>query len=492
MATQDKVATVRRRVVLVLLACMLIGLPLLMFLHPRSAHDVPSSAGAGPRGPASAASAPASASASASASAAASQAAPAAPKRSLARPLRVAASGWDTAAPLILANGGLDQGKDSALAALGVDVKVVVTTADSAPEAALARGGEDASGADVVIMPLPEFVASYERLRALGPQIFLVTGWSRGREGVWSQRDSFANVPAKGVTLGGGKNDAARWVALFTLGLAGVPASAVNLTPPDKGAPMFFAADRRDESQASGAKLLLTTADAPRLSPVVAIAQSVLLEKHADVLTAWATGLLQGELKVQADAAGAARAIGALPGAPEPLVMVRRLGELAGASLYDNARVFGVSGRSPVTLEQLFSRGWQVWRDARVLSTPAPDTVPVTPAILAAIVRASPGMLEPAAPAQPKEGGLLVSYRIQQSKPDEAALVTEVGFVAGVFERSVLRVGVLGGAGVDEARTRKLIKAVSERFELAPGRLVPVKAAAGDKAAALIEVLAAP
>lgn len=55
-------------------------------------------------------------------------------------------------------------------------------TAMSDVEAALAKGGGATGGADLAIVPLASYVASYERLRALAPEIVFVVGWSRGRE----------------------------------------------------------------------------------------------------------------------------------------------------------------------------------------------------------------------------------------------------------------------------------------------------------------------
>jgi hypothetical protein len=87
------------------------------------------------------------------------------------------------------------------------------------------------------------------------------------------------------------------------------------------------------------------------------------------------------------------------------------------------------------------------------------------------------------------QGQVLLTARLGQRKLDDPLLVADVGLIAGVFERSVLRLGVVG---LEEARTRKLIQTIAERFELAAGRLVAAKAVQGERGAVVVEVLAVP
>jgi hypothetical protein len=98
------------------------------------------------------------------------------------RPLRLVAASWEQAAAALVANGGARTADDSAVHAADLDLTVDVATGQSDIENRLARGGGDAQGADLAVLALPSFVASYERLRALDPQIVHLAGWSRGRE----------------------------------------------------------------------------------------------------------------------------------------------------------------------------------------------------------------------------------------------------------------------------------------------------------------------
>ncbi len=58
---------------------------------------------------------------------------------------------------------------DSAFKAAGLEAGFTDAATMTDVEAALARGGE-AGGADIAIVPLSSYVASYERLRALAPR----------------------------------------------------------------------------------------------------------------------------------------------------------------------------------------------------------------------------------------------------------------------------------------------------------------------------------
>jgi hypothetical protein len=84
---------------------------------------------------------------------------------------------------------------------------------------------------------------------------------------------------------------------------------------------------------------------------------------------------------------------------------------------------------------------------------------------------------------------VLVTFR--QEKLDEEALVDTIGLLAAVFERSVVRVSVTSAAGVDAAKTKKVIEAAEGRFDIDGGRLVAPKKA-GAKGAAVVQVMALP
>jgi hypothetical protein len=427
------------------------------------------------------------------------------PPKLMDRALRVVTMGWDLAAPGLLANGGLAPGSSSEFTAAGIEVHIASVDAMAAIEGAMARGGGDKDGADIVVVPMPAFVASYERLRALSPEIFFVVGWSRGREAIMA-KDGLPSPPLKGeVKLAGTAGTSATFFSLFVLDLAGVSPSDVRLAPPDakvEDAPL--AAIDRGIQDASGARrsLLMTTADTPRLVPFVAVAQHGLLEKSGRAVAAWARVWLEGTRKLAADAPSGARQVAAVPGAPEPLQLLKRLGESAPATMGDNVRIAGLSGRGALTLEVLFQRSWQVWRGAGVLATPAPEVTPVSNAVIAAIARSEPQLVEPA-PARTsgpegESGGkkassgkekVLLMSRQPEGKLDEEGFLGATGLIAAVFERSQIRVAVHQGAALDTGKTKKIIERVQDRFDVPAGRLVPAKGALG-KGAAAVEVLA--
>jgi hypothetical protein len=443
------------------------------------------------------------------ASAAAGATADAGPLKLMDRPLRIVALGWDLAAPAVLANRGLDAGEAGDFSAAGVATSIKPVEAMSGVEGALARGGADREGADVAVIPFSELVASYERLRALSPEVFFVVGWSRGREALVSTRDALPSSADKpdgkpgdklSVPMIGALGEAATFLGLFALDENGVPPGAVHLlvpgTKPDD--PPLAAVDRDAPAEAARHTILLTTADASRLVPFVAIAQRGLLEKHGKALAAWARVWLEAEKKLDSDPPAAARAIAAAPGAPEPIALLKRLGEIAPASLADNARAFGLSGRGALTLEVLFQEAWRIWRGAGALATPAPDAAPIDGSLIASLVRAHPELATPALAPKPRPAPsnvdaikAIVTYRQPEGKVDDDALLTATGILADVFERSWLRVVVTKNGSVDAAATKHFVDAVEQRFDLAPGRLLPGKKAPA-KAGAAVEVLAAP
>ena len=506
--------SVRVKVVFGLLFGLFAAFGVMTILRGMTPHQAPA-----PPAPVAVATTSASASAAAAASASGAPAtsgssAPpdAGPTKLLDRPLRVVALGWDLAAPGVLANGGLEPSPSSDFVAAGVDTRILATDAMSVVEGALARGGADKDGADIAILPFSQFVASYERLRALTPEAFFVLGWSHGREALISAKDALPTLNEKGepkeVKMIGNPGDPAAFLALFALDAAGIPASSVRFVAPDaRPEDAALAAVDRDAAPADAARrnILLTTADASHLVPFVAVAQHGLLEKSKKALAVWARVWLDGTKKLASDPPTAARQIAASPGAPEPIALLKRLGQTGNASLTDNARVAGLSGRGAVTLDALFQRTWRIWRASGLLATPAPEAAPIATSVIAALVHSNPELITPSAGGArtaPGGGGgkatsaldslrVMITYRQAETKFDEGDLINSAAFFADAFERSSLRVSVVKGGSVDGAATKRLIDAVEERFDVATGRLAPAKKAVA-KSAAAIEVLAAP
>ncbi|MDI3284585.1 hypothetical protein [Polyangium sp. 15x6] len=512
----------RQKIVFVLLICLLGGFGAIFVTRSRAPHTappakseaaeaaLPAPSGSTSAGPAASAVASAGPVPSTSASAgpvpvangsssAGAPPADAKPQALLDRPLKVVSLGWELAAPGMLANEGQTPGPKSVFTAAGLDVRIAVSDAMSAVEEALARGGGDENGADVAVVPLPTFIAAYERLRALSPEVFFVAGFSRGRE-AFAAKDGLPTGPVKGdVTLVGRPGAPSTFVGLFLLDVAGVPSANVKVVAPgshDEKEAGFIAFDRTEMGAdgAAGRKIVLTTADAPKLVPLVAVAPRGFIADKERALAALAKGLLEGQKKLATDPPGGARIVAAAKGAPEPLTLLRRLGDVAPASIGDNARMAGLSGRGALTLTTLFQRSWQLYRGASLLATPPPEAPPIATNVIAALARsgALPGGDAKAEASKGKlEEGAKPLVVFRQEKLDEEALIDTIGLLAAVFERSVVRVSVTSGAGVDGAKTKKVIEAAAGRFDLESGKLVAPKKA-GAKGAAVVEVMALP
>jgi hypothetical protein len=193
---------------------------------------------------------------------------------------------------------------------------------------------------------------------------------------------------------------------------------------------------------------------------------------------------------LQSDIPGAARQVAAQSGAPEARVLIERLGRVEFASLYENARALGLSGRGAVTLATLFERTWRLWRASGVLSTPAPETAPLAAGVVAALVRGGGEVAPRPAPtvAAPRRGAaVLLVERVAGTRVDDTTVVDAVGLVAGVFEHASVQLGVRGGAD----RARALAADARERFDLPASRLLALRGPHG-AGAATIEVLSSP
>ncbi len=463
----------RKTINFAILSLMLVAFVAGIALRGREAHTAPapivdSSESAPSASPSATTSVTATASVSGSA-----EAAP--PALALGRPLRVVGLGWDGLAAGVMANDGTEPGTNSTFKKANLDVRIKSKHTAEAVENALARGGKDDAGADIAIMSLQRFVASYERLKALDPVIFFVVAWSDGREVVLSKKKGFA---AKGkVSVFGNAGSAAAFVGLFALDLAGTAPDAVTITAEAKKAD--YAAITRSESKSKSEQvsgdLLLTTAEASRLVPVVAIAQRSLLRKEPEAMNAWARLWLDGHKIVSGDASEAARKLAAVEGGPEPLEVLASLGQLAPASLAENAEVAGLSGRGAVTLEELFQRTWTVWRKAKVLTIP-PEKAPVDPSVIATLVRRGGELTAPTAPKGSQErpdthGEPLLVHHFSKGKLDEEAVIAQAGFLAGVFRRSPIRLTVHPRTLADKKATARAVAQTRERFGLGETRL---------------------
>ncbi len=398
------------------------------------------------------------------------------PEKPKVQVVRVAGLGWELLAPGVLANDGLDPGEASTFKKSNIEAHFVSVADTDAIQKRLARGGGDEKGADIALLPLPDFVASYERLRGLEPQVFFVIGWSDGRDAVSTERKGgLGKLPAKGaITLQGRSGSSASLLGLFALEMAGVEAERIELVEPKKDEkPLFTAIERSLRSkkrEATDARdLLFTTADATGLVPIVAIAPGGYIGRNGELLEDWAKLWLAGTEQLRADVPGASRRLAKEKGAPEPVDLLDGLGWISHAGLRDNAHLAGLAGRGAVTVDELFHRTWALWRGAGILSTPAPERVPMTNEIIAGVALGSDAGLSEARAEGKRRDKLrtLLVHEVAGKELDEHALVDELGFIAGVFERAEIELKVRKKAGDPAA----LILAASKRFDLEEGRL---------------------
>ncbi|MBK7580270.1 MAG: hypothetical protein IPI67_08715 [Myxococcales bacterium] len=410
----------------------------------------------------------------------------------LGRPLRVTGSAWDVLAPIALANGGLSTKKDSDVDKSGLSVSLSIAPDTAAIEAGLARGGSDEAGRDVAVLPLAELVASYQKLQALRPVVIWVSAWSRGREVVHGKQP-LHKLPATGeIALAGTTDASSTLLSLFALDLSGASPSRVRLV--ERGdAKLSVSAMLKSELRPGEQKdVLLSTTEAMRFSPYVVVCSASMVEQHASVLSSFLKDWMLGDQRISSDPALAARTIAAIDGAPEPIALLGRLGELTSVGLADNAELFALSGRGALTVEALFARMWRLRRNTKLESQPAPERSPIVSSLVAALVRKDPSAAKPAGVATPNKPQAGTQPRAtlvaRIPGPFDADLVkNELGFLAGVFERSPLRLS----AG-DKAQGERLAREASERFGLPDGRIRAGTAARLGDGQTVVEILPVP
>lgn len=388
-------------------------------------------------------------------------------------PLRVVALGWEVLAPGVLANGGMEAGEGSRFLEAGLDVTFAAVSDAEQVEVRLGRGGKDDKGADVALLPLPAFVASYERLRALSPQVFFVVAWSRGRDAMVGDAALLLHPPRGEVRVSGAAGSSEALLALFALDQAGVSPTRVRLVDDDpKKRAGLEAVQRRKSRELDARRLVMSTADATHLVPVVAVAPTGVVERRRAALVRWSRTWMNGARTLAADPAEAARQLAAQKSAPEAVDLIDALGWLEFTDLHGAASAAGLSGRGAVNLDALFHRTWGLWREVGLLTTPPPERVPLSATVIADLAREGttpapkPGRTVPRG-----EADTLLVHTMPGRRLDadgESELVTEVGFLAGVFSRSTLEVWIPRSPEAAE----RVAHHAAERFGLAEGRVV--------------------
>ena len=488
----------RGKLVFLLILAMLVGLVYLVGTRTRDAHVMPKPRPEEVREAAAPVASVPSASASSDASPASGDGAVAGDAKAplLDRPLRVVASTWEQAAAALVANGGKTTADASLMREEGLDLHVDVASTDQDIDNRLARGGGDPDGADVAVMPLPAFVASYERIRALEPQIVHIVGWSRGREVLLGARDGM--LAKQGGSTGDvtvvSVDPSATVLALFALDEAGMPPTRVHLVADSKTATLAALARPLPPDRPADApsRVLLTTAEATRLVPLVAVAARGFVEGHAAAVTALLRAWDKGATDLRKDVPAAARRIAAEPGAPEPATMLERLGWMSDPGRADEGVALGLLGSdaltvgdAPITVGLLFARDWQLLRDAGLLTSPTPQPPPVDSSPFAHAFPSVTGAPPPAAVAPPGDGARVLLAR-RFAKGDAAVVASSIASLAGVFDRSTVRV-----TSKPPSLAKDAADAAMAHRRLPADRVVVVPTAL-DTGVALVEVLAAP
>jgi hypothetical protein len=402
------------------------------------------------------------------------------------KPIRVASLGWE----LVASGAAMTPPDGGAPHAPAPPIELAPEGALDAIEARLARGGADPQGADVAVLPLPAFVASYEKLRALEPRAFLVVGFSHGREEVHALPGALLKAPpaAEEVRLVATNAEAATVLGLFALDLLGVAPTRVRLVSPESPDAKGAAFSALVKGIVDERKLAFSTVDASRFVPIVAVAPKSLIDGREFALREWSKAWLEGLALAGKDAPGTARRLAAkeaLPmaasvgGAPEALALVERLGQIENMTLADQASWIGPLAKSAVTLETLTQRTWQLARGGGLTASATPEPLPIDARVVAAIAPPSK-VVPPAPPGSEGDGGVvfstipsaaapLVAYRAAEG--DTEKIAAQIAFLAGVFDRAAFRISAKGG----EKAARVIATAARDkgvpasRLGLAPG-----------------------
>lgn len=381
--------------------------------------------------------------------------------------IRVVGLGAESIAPGIIAGGGLVSTDASDFAQESLDVRLRKVSGVSAAERALSLGGDDDDGAHLLILPLPSFVASYERLRALDPRIVGVAGWSQGRDALYgpasdSLMQNRRTRRAPSVALCAELGTPESFFALYLLELSGTSVGDVNIQ--ERCGSGFRAHDRSASGDGGGGRLIATSADASTLVPWVIIAPATVFDddEGRERLGRWLHGWFEGVREIREHAAESARLIATATNS-DPVRILQHLGQIQVADLAQNVRAFGLSGRGALSMTALFGETWRIWREAGVLVTPAPSQTPVDSSLIALAARASAVVSTPPAARTSFDTPPILRVAI----PDAGELVHRVGWLADLFPRSAIEVQAPGNAGQRE----ELHDEIVARFGLAPERL---------------------
>ena len=408
------------------------------------------------------------------------------------RPLRVVASSWELAAPGVMANGGVFGGDDSLFSRARLDVSLSASSDTTLVENALARGGADPAGAHVIVVSLPRLVAASERLEVLDPRVFFVVGFAQGGH-VLAGPTSLDDIDRdESVALAATPASPAALLGLFAFDVAGL---TVELQSEAKGDGVWRALDRRPsraDATALEGRTVLTSAQASRLVPYVAVAREGFLRDHPAAAAALIEGWLEGRRMVDADPEGAARAIADTPDGPAMLTVLNDLRLVAPVNLTSNAELMGLAGRPAITLSALTDRTLAWWSQAGVLTSSVRPTTPIDHSVVALVARRHRALDDDGPPvddeqasktgspsdtpndtAEPLDvGDVILVQRVRGKTLDREALTSAIAWLAGVFPEAAIEVSVHPGGVVDRDATSRALDHAAARFDIERRRLV--------------------
>src|SRR5215470_14981827 len=309
------------------------------------------------------------------------------------RPTLVGFTARGSAAPLLLATGGVGegQGKPAGLLRTGysLDARAVVFARTNDLRKALEDGAER-GGVDMAALSVDRVASWIHPLRDAAPRVVLLLARSQGADGL-----AAVGVPSlaqlKGRRLAVATASPGQYFALWLLMRAGLDTKDVRWVdlPSSLDAGLALREGRADavvglrgdvEAAAAdrGGKVLASTADAPHLIATVLVVRGEFAARYPDGVRRTIRGLLDAAAATARDPMPAARLLGEVaPSLGDPRDAVRTEPP---ATLRENLAFFGIAGQAPVTYDELFQSAAAL--EARIGRTPPPpaaeDTRDVT------------------------------------------------------------------------------------------------------------------
>jgi ABC-type nitrate/sulfonate/bicarbonate transport system substrate-binding protein len=309
------------------------------------------------------------------------------------RPTLVGFTPRGSAAPLLLATGGVGdgQGKSAGLlrTSYALDARAVVFSRTADLRRALHDGAEK-GGVDMAALTVDRVASWIHPLRDAAPRVVLLLAMSQGADALGAV--GVTGLPElKGRRLAVATGGSGQYFALWLLMRAGLGLRDVRWVdlPSALDAGLALREGRADaivglrgdvESATNdrGGKLLATTADAPHLIATVMVVRGEFAARYPDGVRRVIRGLLDAATATLRDPTPAARLLGEVaPSLGDPREAVH--GEPP-ATLRENLAFFGIAGQAPVTYDELFQSAAAL--ETRIAKAPPPpaaeDTRDVT------------------------------------------------------------------------------------------------------------------